>query len=510
MSLAKRLVSASAARFLSFLAAAVVSFALTPFVIRSLGDRAYGFWSLVGTFIGYYGLFDLGLDSAVSRHLAGALGKDDRAESVRIFGTALRIYWVLSALVFLASCLLALFSSYIAKNPEDARLFSRVILILGTSISLTFALKPYSGVLTALIRFDLAAYLDILSLIFRTALIVAVLSAGFKLLALAWVTLLAGIPSLLLRVHYARKLLPWLHYEEQPFRSQKTKSLFSYSIFTLIAQVADELRFNLDKLVITAFIGLAAVTHYSIAGILVTYFRRFMVVVLGTLQPVYSRMEAVDDYAAIKKTLLFATKLSVSLATFIGFGLVAWGKPFIERWVGPEYLDAYPSLVALTLGIIVACWQTPSVGLLYGISKHRFYAAANLLEGLANLVLSLALVRPYGIFGVALGTCIPMFISKLFAQPYYVCRVASIPFGEYFGQLLRAVLVALVSLVVPMLLTYQFVGPRYGQLVMVGLASGVSYALLTWFLQFTKREKSTLRDAIFSFLPSAKPADRTV
>src|SRR2546426_9169908 len=46
-----------------------------------------------------------------------------------------------------------------------------------------------------------------------------------------------------------------------------------------------------------------------------------------------------------------------------------------------------------------------------------------LLEGLANLALSIALVQWYGILGVALGTAIPMALVSLFVLPVYVCRL---------------------------------------------------------------------------------------
>jgi O-antigen/teichoic acid export membrane protein len=38
-------------------------------MVHNLGDRMYGLWALAGAFIGCYGLLDLGLSSAVQRHI---------------------------------------------------------------------------------------------------------------------------------------------------------------------------------------------------------------------------------------------------------------------------------------------------------------------------------------------------------------------------------------------------------------------------------------------------------
>src|SRR5215469_2806813 len=106
-STAKLLASGSALRAVNLAAQIVVAFFLTPFVIHRLGDRMYGLWALVGTFIGYYGLLDLGLGNAVSRYTARALGKGDLEECGRVFSAALQLYVALGFLVVAVSMVLA-------------------------------------------------------------------------------------------------------------------------------------------------------------------------------------------------------------------------------------------------------------------------------------------------------------------------------------------------------------------------------------------------------------------
>ena len=44
----------------------IIGFVLTPFIIRSLGKTGYGIWTLVCSFVGYYGLLNLGVGSAIT------------------------------------------------------------------------------------------------------------------------------------------------------------------------------------------------------------------------------------------------------------------------------------------------------------------------------------------------------------------------------------------------------------------------------------------------------------
>ena len=73
----RKLLPGSALRLASLFTAAISSLLLMPFVVHHLGDRLYGFWTLAATFVGYYGLLDLGLSSAVSQYLSLAIGQSD-------------------------------------------------------------------------------------------------------------------------------------------------------------------------------------------------------------------------------------------------------------------------------------------------------------------------------------------------------------------------------------------------------------------------------------------------
>src|ERR1700688_3717326 len=98
-SVEQRLALGSTLRVVSLVATALLSLVMMPFVVRSLGDRMYGMWSLVATLVGYYGLLDLGLSAAVSRYLAAALGVGDEDQCNRVFNTSLRIFSALGGVV---------------------------------------------------------------------------------------------------------------------------------------------------------------------------------------------------------------------------------------------------------------------------------------------------------------------------------------------------------------------------------------------------------------------------
>jgi hypothetical protein len=120
----------------------------------------------------------------------------------------------------------------------------------------------------------------------------------------------------------------------------------------------------------------------------------------------------------------------------------------------------------------------------------------NMAEGLLNLVFSLALARPLGILGVALGTLIAAFLTRTVVQPLIVCRVSGLHFADYMrflgGNLLRCgSLMAAATAIAAWGLS-----PNYLALVGSAICATVLYAVGSWFLVFNPREREQLLTAI--------------
>jgi O-antigen/teichoic acid export membrane protein len=205
--------------------------------------------------------------------------------------------------------------------------------------------------------------------------------------------------------------------------------------------------------------------------------------------------------------LAFGTKISVASSTLVACSLVLYGRGFIHAWMGASYLDAYWPLVLLVVSIFFDVAQLPSVSYMFGVSRHRFLAYQTLGEGIANAVLSLALVRSYGLIGVAMGAAIPMIVCKLFIQPVYVCRQSGIPLKKYYLDLLgRSVLVPGLAMSIPWVLLFsRIVSPT---LLSIGasvcaqllIATVLSYAFL-----FDHTERETIGRTVFGRKPKPSP-----
>lgn len=411
-----------------------VGFYLMPFLIHSLGDRWYGMWTLVATVMGYYGFLDFGLSIAAQRFMARALQARDHQEVNRLVTTSLLVFAAIGSLVLVATGIVAAAAPYFFADPAEVASFRLVVGVLGVSAALNFPLAAFNGLITGNLRYDLVSYLELAKLGLRTSLIVYAIGGGYGIVALAVIVFAMDTAGNLARVWLARRMFRNLRLGPQFYSARALRELFGFGSKSFVNQIAELLRFQLDHVVIAAFVNLSAVTLFNIAGQLVYYFRSLVAALMGVLMPVYARLQVAGEGGErMQKTYLLTSKLAAGVAVFGGGAAVVFGNDFVRLWMGPAYGEAYVLLVILIVPMVLYLTQSPGIGMIYGLGEVGALAKASLVEACANLLLSIALVLPLGLRGVALGTALPLAAFSIFLMRLS-CRLVGASVRLYLRQ----------------------------------------------------------------------------
>jgi O-antigen/teichoic acid export membrane protein len=195
--------------------------------------------------------------------------------------------------------------------------------------------------------------------------------------------------------------------------------------------------------------------------------------------PMSSHSDARGNMDRLQKIFVVGNRFCAFTIFPICAMLVVLGKSVIRVWVGARYVDrCYPVLLILLLSTTLMLAQAASPRVLFGMNKHRTWAIVTLIEGVVNIALSIALVRPYGIIGDALGTAVPLALTTMFFLPGHLCKQLQIRLITYLREAYLLPLVICVPLTLVLLLMKQwFVPHNYpGLLAHLG-AAGLVYAL---------------------------------
>jgi O-antigen/teichoic acid export membrane protein len=487
--LAAKLIRGSFFRVLNPVLNIVVGLFMIPFVIGSIGDRWYGLWILVAHLVGYYGFLELGISTANERFIARALGQQDDDEIGRVFNSSLFLFTIVGFFSLLISIIIALISSRFVHDPAEIPIFRGVILLIGIDMAISFPARAFFGFLYAHVRYDIVNIFGISKLLVRTALFVYFLSRGFGIISMAIITLGVDIMQYSITALYTLKKHPSARLKFFYYSKETIRTLLGYSIYSFISNVAKQLRFHISSFVITAFLGLALVPHFNIGARIAGYYLLVITNAVALMKPVFSSLEGRGDFDQIRDKYIFTVKLNTIFSVFIGGSLLIYGKAFIARWMGADYMDSWDVLLVLTIGMIFNTIQITPVTLLYGISKHKFYSIVMVIEGVANILLSIILIRKYGIVGVAFGTTIPMLITSILIIPVYTNRVINMKLATYLKVVLSGILFGGIVHVCSWLLIRNYIVSSYSRILLLGLATSTVFIILSGFILLTRAER---------------------
>ena len=433
----KKLLRGSAAKALNFFVMIATSFFMMPFLVRSLGDDKYGLWTLVGSFLGYFGLMDIGLSSAVVRFISRAVGRKDDDDVRKTIATSFYLFLGLGLITALVTVGAVFFLGFFFKTKHDVHIMQVLLLLLGLNFAVDFPVRSFNAVFTSNLREDIGTGIMIVKNLLCAVAIYFVIKAGYGILGLAVTSVAFSLADSAVRVILAFRVEPRTTINRKFLDKSRLKPMFNYSFPTMVGRFSSILCFRLDQIVITTFVSLGAVTHYAVGFRLIEYISSLMGQTTGVVTPLFSQDEGMNDFTSIRRKFILLSRATIYIAVFCGGMVLMYGRPFIRRWMGDGYNDSANVMMIFLIPFTLDLIQSSVTPLLYGISKHSFYVYTNLVEGFVNLGLSLLLGRRYGMYGVAIGTAIPMTFKLLFIQPWYACRVIDLPAREYAWILVK-------------------------------------------------------------------------
>jgi O-antigen/teichoic acid export membrane protein len=489
--------------WVGFAVHAAVAFFLTPFILRHLGDAGYGVWALLASLTGYYGLLDAGLRVALTRSLTRDLAVGDYGRLNRTASTGMVALAVVAVFVLLASLLLGWATPWFINDlqPGVASEIWWCFLLVGAALAVQFVLFPFSAVFTATQRFDLANALGITTRLLSAGAVVLLLNAGYGLIGLSAVVAGSNVLDYGLRWLLAYRILPQLHVSPRLADKDSLREIAHFGVWNTVDAASVRIILYTDGMVIGWFLSPAAIALFALAANVRNYFDELFAPVGHVFFPPATHAHARGDAEGLRRLYLGGTRLLAVLAT--GAGLIAafWAEDFFRLWLGERYADgagSVPMLFQILLGAAVAtASQRLGTQVLLAAARVKTMVALTASEAAANLVLSILLVRQFGLLGVALGTLLPALVVQFFVKPWCVLAFLRISTAEYLREVWgRTALVGVVA--GGLLFAVRWLGPAESWPALLG-QGGLATAIVlgaTAALGLTKAERGRFLRAL--------------
>ncbi len=392
----------------------VIGFFLMPYVVKVLGDHAYGNWVFINSMASYAGLLYFGFGDTISRYVARYHADRDYLRLNQTVTLVLAIYLLMGAVALLIGGVLCAAAPYLSTWQGSELLEIRLtILVLAVNVTVGLAGSVFGGVLMGLRRFDLERSVAFGTDILRLALVLLFLRAEWGILTIALIFLAITVTENVAYLVLSYRSLPELSVRWSLLSWATFRECSSFSSMAFLNAIAYQMTNATDSVVIGFAMGTDKIVPYYIALRLTQFIRQPIDKVAQICMPTAGAMSADSSRGKLQRFLLQAFGVVFLLAAGMFTGAWFFGGAVIEAWMGDGYEQSHHILVILLAAQVIALPCGVLRAFLFGMGQVRAPAIIYLLEAACNLALSIILIQFYGVVGVAWGTLIPMGIIEL-------------------------------------------------------------------------------------------------
>ena len=415
------------------LVAIAATYVLTPFTIHTLGKDGYGTWTLITALTGYMSLLALGVPMACVRYLAEHVAEGDQQQMNRTIGSCVGLYLMIGAAAAAIGLALTFALTALYDIPIALRAPARIAFaVMALQVAAGFVGLLPEGIMFAHHDFVLRNLIKVSGVVLRLLLTIGLLSMDASLVLLAVVQLVCLAFEFVVALFLIRWRYPDVRVSLADWNMPMIRQIFSFSVFVLLLHAGARLTFEADALVIGAVLGVASIPFYAVANSLIVYLMDFIIAIAAVVSPMATKLNTEGRHDELREIFLKWSKVALSLSLMAGLFLIVLGPRFLGWWIDPGFEG--PSGQVLQILTISSFIFLPVRGValpvLIGMGKPKAPTVTFAGAGVVNVLLSIALAKPLGLTGVALGTAIPNVVFAIVVL-ILACRELKISTMKY-------------------------------------------------------------------------------
>ena len=478
------------------LSSMAVAFLMVPYLIGHLGEESYGVIGIAASILGFLTLIEMGIRPATVRQYTSFVFGDEPDRANALVSTSMVFYLGL-ALTIMTS--LAVFGrSFLSAMQIPAEILPVAwwtLLAVGLALCVNLIGTPYRAALVSHLRHDIEHYTEMLTTLLRAGVIVAIFTFWTKSL-LVWgaATLLSAAVVFLVVRHRSVGVSPTLQVRLGLASREGWSDLSKVGVDTTMAQFSSWLNMQSGPILVSFFLGAAAVTHYAPVLVLMNALMSFSLSFIRQLIPVMTRAAGRQDFLLMQRTLVRSARYSILISGTAACWVAVHAQLIVPTWLGDGFEDTALVLVYWCGAVALRTYTGASFPVFLGANRLRGVAIFNLFLAAASLGLAVYLVgyRDLGVVGAAIpafaAQAIRTFVRVWLASR--VCKISPLLFGwrSYPGPTLC--LVATVGIALAM--QHHLDLALWPQLLASGGASLLGFALCAWTLGLTSQDRTKL------------------
>lgn len=490
------------AALVTFVVQMFISFWLSPFVVKRLGEEAYGFINLANNFVSYASLLTVMVNSMASRYISVEYNSDRVEEAKKYYSTVFFANCILFCLILVASVILINRLDSIINISNDLVLqvkFTFMLSFINMGISLLGTVYTSAAFSTNKMHYN--SIVQIISNLAKSALVFALFTLlPAKIYYFSAAMLFGGIVTLIGNYLVSSKLFYEFSIRKQYFEFKKLVILIKSGIWVLVSNISNLLLNGLDLLLSNWFISNAIMGRLSLAKQIPFAFSS----ALGIFSNIFASSLTIAFSKEGNKSLAEEALSQLRILTFVFTvpyaGIIIFGKSFLTLWLRDtsytvyQLNEIYLLMIIILIDIIVSTYMYSIHSVFIALDKVKSYSVVLLISSFISAIGTVFLLRTttLGVYaiagtstvvlGITHGIIVPALAAKFLNERTHLFWVSEIK--SFFSLLVMSFLFFVLAMFTKMDNWFSFAF----SILIVGL---IGY-LLSFFLILNTNERKSI------------------
>lgn len=429
----------------------LISFVARIFFVKFLSNEYLGLNGLFSNILTILSLTELGIGEAITFGLYKPLSCNDEKKCAQLMSLYKKIYIITGIIIIFLGLLIVPFLDFFISNRPNINNLELIFMlfVINSAVSYFFSYKrnliiaDQKKYIATFYRYMLYFILNVFQIIFlaitRNYIIYLLLQVITTILENLLVSIKADKMYPFLKVKKNDKLDDNL--KKEVFRN--SKAMFMHKIGGVVVS-------STDNILLSKMISLAVVGIYSnyclIISALNSLFSQFynsIVASVGNLFAITNEKKQLEVFEKVDF-------LGFWIYSFSSACLVSLFNPFINIWLGKDYVFNFKIVVVLVLNYYLTGMRKSN--LTFREASGLFYIDRwkAIIEALVNIVFSILLAKLYGTIGIFIGTTISSIFVSVWVEPFvlfkYGFKISPILyFKKYIKHFIISFLIVIVT-----------------------------------------------------------------
>ncbi|MDO5046109.1 MATE family efflux transporter [Campylobacter sp.] len=393
-----------------FIVSLGINFFLTPYILKSLGNEAYGFVGLANAIVSYASIITVAINSVSGRFVAYEWHRGDIKKANDYYSSVLVVNIIFSFAVAIFSAIFILNLTRVLNVPEYLISDVRLTFIF---YFINFCVGLFNGVISVCAFVRNKLYLISIRNAVSSAILAALIVALFYFLKpmIAYIAISALGASFFVffsTVFISARITPELKFNLKNFNFTMIKELASSGVWNSFNALNRILLTGMDLFICNIFLNANLTGILAVAKAAPIILESFVAQLSTIFAPKFVQLYSYNNIPALVAEAKFAMRVVAFVASAPTAVFIVFGREFYTLWLPFKAIDEVNFIYNLSMITLVPTVFISYVFALFNIdsatNKLRRPAIANMILGCSVITAQICILKfsDYGIYGIAI------------------------------------------------------------------------------------------------------------